>query len=251
MSHMTDGSPGAVHLVALDEVGSTNDEALRLGREGAPDLTLVTARSQNAGRGRRGRQWSSPVGNLYCSFLLRPACPAGRLAELGFVASVAAAEACNGLLPPPLGVELKWPNDLLLGGAKLSGILLETIEEVPGERLVAVGIGINVAAAPKDTPYPATCLTDHGPIAVADVARMLALRFAERYRQWRDDGFAPVRRAWTALATGRGRPVTVRIGTELLQGAFAGIDEAGALLLELPSGARRRILAGDVMFQAA
>ncbi len=251
MNGMTGGTPGAVHLVALDAVGSTNDEAFRLGREGAPDLSLVTARSQHAGRGRRGRNWSSPAGNLYASFLLRPECPVGRLSELGFVASVAAAEACNGLLPPARRVELKWPNDLLLGGGKLAGILLETIEEAPGQRLVAVGIGINIAAAPGDTPYPTTCLAAHAPVEVAAVRDALADRFADRYGEWRRAGFAPARAAWRSMAMDQGRPLTVRIETELVEGAFGGIDDAGALLLHLPSGGTRRVLAGDVMFQAA
>lgn len=251
MNDMTGGSPGAVHLVALDAVGSTNDEAFRLGREGAPDLSLITARSQNAGRGRRGRNWSSPVGNLYASFLLRPECPVGRLAELGFVASVAAAEACNELLPAPRRVALKWPNDLLLGGAKLAGILLETIDEPPSGRMVAVGIGINVASAAPGAAYPTTCLADHGAADLAQLRDALAARFADRYRQWRHHGFAPARDAWTAMAMARGRPLTVRIEAETVQGTFGGIDETGALLLDLPSGLRRRVLAGDVMFQAA
>ncbi|BBK32059.1 BirA family biotin operon repressor/biotin-[acetyl-CoA-carboxylase] ligase [Stella humosa] len=235
--------------MALDAVGSTNDEAFRLAREGAAEITMVTARSQTGGRGRRGRTWASPPGNLYSSFLLRPDRPAAGLAELSFVAAVAAAEACSGLLPASAGVELKWPNDLLIDGAKLSGILVETEQGPDGRPVVALGIGINVAHAPEGTPYPATALSHHAAVVLEDVASALGAAVARWYGLWLDQGFAPVRAAWSAAAIRPGRPLSVRIGQETIAGGFAGIDESGALLLDLPAGTRRRVLAGDVIFQ--
>ncbi|MCC7274868.1 MAG: biotin--[acetyl-CoA-carboxylase] ligase, partial [Alphaproteobacteria bacterium] len=224
----------------------------RRGREGAPDLTLVVAGEQTGGRGRRGRPWRSPPGNLYASLLLRPGCPAQRLPEIGFVAAVAAAEACDALLAPAR-VELKWPNDLLVGGAKVGGILLETEGAADAERVVALGIGINIACAPEGMPYPAACLSGitGAPVPLAGVRDGLARRFVAWYARWRDEGFAPVRAAWIAHAPAIGRPLAVRVEKAVLEGAFAGIDEAGALILDLPAGDRRRVLAGDVLFAAA
>ena len=250
MSWTTGGLPPAVHLVALDAVGSTNDEAFRLGREGAPEITLVTARCQESGRGRRGRTWSSPEGNLYASFLLRPPLPLARLPELSFVAAVAAGEACGSLLPAGRRIELKWPNDVLIEGAKLAGILTETEAAPGGGHLVAVGIGINVASAPPHAAYPVTGLSDHATVTVGMVRDRLSDRLAHWYAIWLAEGFRPVHAAWSLAALPRGRALAVRIGQETIEGGFAGIDEAGALLLDLPAGDRRRILAGDVMLQA-
>lgn len=236
----------AVRLITLERVGSTNDEVLDRARAGAAELTLVVAAEQTGGRGRRGRTWHSPRGNLYASLLLRPVCPAQRLSEIGFIGAVAAAEACNLLLGGRGRVELKWPNDLLRDGAKVAGVLVEA-EGDTDDRRVALGIGINIASAPAGLPYPATVLDG---LAVVDLRDALAERLAFWYRRWRDEGFAPVRAAWVANAAPPGRSIAVRIEGEVVQGRFGGIDETGALILDLPAG-RRRVLAGDVLFAAA
>lgn len=242
------GPPPAVRLVALDTVGSTNDEAFRLAREGAGDLTLVTAVSQDAGRGRRGRAWTSPPGNFYGTFLLDPCQPLARLAELGFVAAVATVETCRALLPAGRRIEIKWPNDVLVDGAKVSGILVETEAAPAGRHWVAVGIGINVGSRPDGMPYDVTALAWHVPVTVESVRQCLAERFACWYRVWLADGFAPVRAAWAAAAVAAGRPIEVRLRDETLEGRFAGIDDGGALLLDQPTG-RRRVTVGDVMLR--
>ena len=140
--------PGAFRRVAHDEVGSTNAEALRLAEAGAPEFTLVTTRWQTAGRGRRGKTWVSPEGNLYASIVLRPDRPPAVLSQLSFVVALAA-----GDLLDRLGVQcriaFKWPNDVLVEGAKISGILLEG-----GQGHLVAGIGVNLAHHPADTPYP-------------------------------------------------------------------------------------------------
>ena len=138
--------PDGWRLVALPSVGSTNDAALRLAEGGASEGTFVWAREQTGGRGRRGRSWVSPPGNLYCSTVLRPECPASRAAELGFVAALAVAD----IVPAERRIRLKWPNDVLVDGGKIAGILLESSIGQDGlvEHVVA-GIGVNVGFAPQ------------------------------------------------------------------------------------------------------
>lgn len=242
------GPPFAVRHVALDAVGSTNDEAFRLAREDAGDITLVTAVSQGAGRGRLGRTWTSPPGNFYGSFLVTPAEPGARLSDLAFVAAVAAAETCRALVPAERRIEIKWPNDVLVDGAKVCGILTETEAATGGRRHVVAGIGINVTSGPADAPYPVAALGAHGPATVDAVRALLADRFACWYGIWTADGFAPVRAAWSAIAIRAGRPIQVRLGPETLEGGFGGIDADGALLLD-QTGGRRRVVAGDVMLR--
>ena len=172
-------------LVALDEIDSTNAEAQRRAAEGAPAGTLIRAVRQTAGRGRRGRAWQSPPGNLAFSLLLRPAMKAATAATLGFVAGLAVAEAIDGLLPAGRSSRLKWPNDLLVDGRKLAGILLEAAAggSGPVDHLV-VGVGVNIVAHPDDLPYPATDLQACG--GTADAATVLAAfagRFLPLYRR--------------------------------------------------------------------
>ena len=149
--------PDGWRLVALDSVGSTNDEAARLADAGAPEGTVVWAREQTGGRGRRGRAWASPVGNLYTSTILRPDCPAARAAELGFVSALAVAD----IVPPGRAVRVKWPNDVLVDGGKIAGILLESaIAQTGAVQHVIAGIGINVGFAPQlpEMRYPGAAL---------------------------------------------------------------------------------------------
>lgn len=241
--------PQGWRVLAFEVLGSTNDEAKRLAGEGAAHGTLVTARRQEAGRGRRGRGWSAPEGNLYVSAVLRPRRPGAALAQLSFAVALAAAEALPRFLPAGVEVAVKWPNDVLLDGAKAVGILLET----EGADWVVAGVGINCLHHPEDTPYAATSLAAKG-AASASPALVLGA-FAERLAHWTErweaDGFAAVRQAWLARARGVGGPVTVRLADETLEGVFAGLDADGVLLLELPDGSRRGIGAGDVHFGTA
>ena len=226
-------------------VGSTSDEARRLAAEGAPPGLVVTAAEQTAGRGRQGRGWASPVGNLYASVLLALTVPPARLPELGFVAAVAVATTLTGFLPDG-AISLKWPNDVLARGAKISGLLVEQAEE-----MAILGMGINLAVAPADTPYPATTLAAEGAVVTPDAAleRLLEALGAVLAR-WEQAGFAPIRAAWLARAHPIGTPLRVRLGgpaaAGVLDGRFAGLDADGALLLATEAG-QRRIGAGDVL----
>jgi BirA family biotin operon repressor/biotin-[acetyl-CoA-carboxylase] ligase len=229
-------------------IGSTNDEARRLARDGAPEGTLVWAETQQAGRGRRGRPWQSPPGNLYLSLVRRPAAPASRAPQLGFVAAVALGDALDRLAGPGLPLRFKWPNDLLAGGQKLAGILLES-EMAAGGALdfVIIGVGVNLASAPRDLEHPATSLTDQGfpGITPGALLEAFAADFARWVERWREDGFAPLRAAWLRRASGIGEAIRVRLERLTLDGRFLDLDDDGALVLEGSDG-RRRIAAGEV-----
>jgi BirA family biotin operon repressor/biotin-[acetyl-CoA-carboxylase] ligase len=238
------------HL-AHDVVGSTNDIAKDLARGGAAHGTVVTARRQEAGRGRRGRVWSSQDGNLFVSIVLRPGGSPARAAQLSFVAAVALAEALCTLVPGPVAVRCKWPNDVLLDGAKVSGILLESETTAGGSvDWLVLGIGVNVLHHPGDALHPATSLRAAGAAVQGpeEVLEPFAAALDRWERRWAVQGFAPVRAAWLSVAHGRGEPLTARLATETLQGRFMDIEEDGALLIETAEGTLRRIAAGDVFF---
>jgi len=243
--------PSFYRLVAHEQIDSTNEEAKRLAAGGAAGGTLVWAGEQLAGRGRRGRRWASPPGNLYVSLLLRPACPPAQACQINFVAAVALAEAVSALLPPPPPMDLKMPKGVLVGGAKGSGILLEAAAALDRSiDWLVIGIGVNVASHPPDTPYPATSLQREGAASATSAAVLegFAERFQVWYETWRAQGFAPVRARWLASARGLGEPIEVRLDREILHGLFRDLDESGALMLDVGDGARRQITTGDLFF---
>jgi BirA family biotin operon repressor/biotin-[acetyl-CoA-carboxylase] ligase len=237
--------PDGWTLVAFDSVGSTNDEAARLADAGATEGTVVWAREQTGGRGRRGRQWASPVGNLYSSTILRPDCTAPRAAELGFVAALAVAD----IVPAGRAVRVKWPNDVLVDGGKIAGILLESaIAQTGRVEHVVAGVGINVGFAPElpEMRYPGAALGGSVELALEKFTTALAARLVE----WRRDGFETVRAAWLAKAGPIGAEVDVKLGEELVRGRFAGLDREGALLLDTAAGPRK-IVSGELLGRAA
>jgi BirA family biotin operon repressor/biotin-[acetyl-CoA-carboxylase] ligase len=241
------GLPPPFRLIAHDTLGSTNDELKRLARSGEGEGLVVMAGRQTAGRGRRGRAWVSPPGNLYASLLLRPDCGAATAAQLGFAAVLAAAEAL-GEFAPEIELRCKWPNDLLANGKKIAGILLETemvAEDLPD--FVILGVGINLASSPRDTTHPATSLAQEGVAEIPPSVVVAAFihRFAAWLARWRAAGFAPLRDAWLRRAAGLGGPIRVRLERTILDGRFLDLDSDGALRLGLPSG-ERRIAAGEV-----
>ena len=243
--------PAFFSLEAFDRIGSTNEEALARARAGAPEGTLVWARQQTGGRGRRGRSWASPPGNLYCSLLLRPSVPPAQAAQLGFVAAVAMAETLHAVLPPARRLSCKWPNDLLIDGSKTAGILPEAEAAGRNVEALVLGMGINVESHPADTPYRATSLHAAGsPVSVEALLERLAERLLAWYRRWQGEGFAPVRLRWLDFAQGLGAPIEVRLERQTLQGRFAALDATGALDLELADGGHRLVTAGDVFYPA-
>lgn len=247
------GFPEACRIVFSEEVGSTNDEARRLLAEGAGAWTVAWARSQSGGRGRDGRRWSSPPGNLYASLLLRPPGPPARVAQLAFVAAVAIGEALHGLLAGRRPVSLKWPNDVLVGGRKAAGILLESEgARADGVDGLVIGFGVNLASHPPDARLPATSLLAEGAGELAPGHALAACLHAlmRWHARWQDDGFGPVREAWMSAAHGLGAMAQARLPGGTIEGIFAGLAEGGEMLLETPDGIRR-VTAGDVFFPAA
>ena len=240
--------PAGYRLVHYTSVGSTNDEAKRLARAGAPAQTCIWACEQTAGRGRRGRVWSSPPGNLYASLILRPDCPPSRAAQLGFVAALAIGGGLGAVHPGLRALAYKWPNDVLVNTRKIAGILLEAeTNALARPAFLVVGVGVNLTSSPKQAEYPATSLAEEGRGKLSP-ARMLAefcRCFAGWERCWREEGFAAVRKAWLANAASHGELIRVRLERETLYGRFLDIDEEGTLLLECPGGCHH-ISAGEV-----
>jgi BirA family biotin operon repressor/biotin-[acetyl-CoA-carboxylase] ligase len=225
----------------FDSIGSTSDEARRLAVEGAPSGTVVHADEQTAGRGRLTRNWFSPPGNLYMSVLLRTGTPSFRNGELSFLTAVAVAQTVETLLPRRLRPILKWPNDVLVNGAKIAGILLDAQDDA-----VIIGIGLNVLEAPANASYKTTTIVANGGIASVDSARDILLdRLGKLLSLWQAQGFAPVRAAWLERSYPEGATIRVNNQGESISGVFAGLDQNGALLLETPAGVQR-VVAGDV-----
>lgn len=216
----------------------------------------IIARRQSAGRGRRGRAWSSETGNLAATLLTVVQRPPAEAAQLTFVAALAVADLLDAFAPPAL-VTIKWPNDVMLDGRKASGILLESGAHAGGGLWLAVGIGVNLAHAPAGIERPATALADHlrGDVGAAPsierAAEVLANAFAVWMARWMALGFQPVLDAWAARAPGLNGPCTARLSNETLTGQAEGVEPDGALRLRLPSGELRRISAGDVFFGEA
>jgi BirA family biotin operon repressor/biotin-[acetyl-CoA-carboxylase] ligase len=236
---------GVRHL-HYETLGSTNAEALALARAGERGPLWITAREQRAGRGRQGNTWISPAGNLYATLLLADPSSPAQAPQLSFVTALAVHDAiaeCAPALGPALKV--KWPNDLLLGAAKLAGILIES-ENAP-DFAAAIGIGVNCAHHPGDTPYPATDLTAAGALVTPQrLVAALASSMRVRIAQWQaGQGFAAIRAAWLTRAAGLGEAIQVRLPGRTLSGRFDGLDEAGRLLLA-QAGATTAIAAGEV-----
>jgi BirA family biotin operon repressor/biotin-[acetyl-CoA-carboxylase] ligase len=231
-----------------DELPSTSTLLRARAEAGEPAGLAILARRQTQARGTRGRAWSTPAGNLAVSVLLRPRLPLREAAALSLLCGVALAETVAALLPPGPRLALKWPNDLLLDGNKLSGILLESQGDGQGGLAwVIPGIGANLAHAPVLPDRIAACLADHmPPPAPEPVAASLLDRLFHWTAILEAQGFAPVRTAWLAHAQPQGTPMSLRVGADVLQGTFAGLGEDGSLLLQL-DGTIRRFATGEVL----
>ena len=243
---MADHPPIEAHE-ALD---STNAEARRRAEAGEAGPVWITAERQTAGRGRRGRAWSTETGNLAATLLTTTDAPPAEAAQLSFVAALAAAD----LADTCLGVgaaRLKWPNDVLVSGRKAVGILVESGSRPDGRLWLAIGIGINLAHAPSDVDRPATSFAEHmaghAPQPL-DALEVLATRFEAWRKLWATQGFAPIATGWTARAHGLGEPCEARLPNRTISGVAEGLDPDGALRLRLDDGALERITAGDVFF---
>lgn len=242
--------PAGVGRVVLDEIDSTNEEARRRAETGAPGPVWIAARRQVKGRGRQGRAWSEAEGNLAATLLLRPADGAAAASLLSFVAALAIAELFEAAGARPA---LKWPNDVLLGGRKASGILLEGSGKGARMDWLAVGCGVNLVAHPPGEPGaahpPTDLLTETGSRLGFEAAlEGLAAGFARWSARLGAEGFGPVREAWLARAARLGERIEARLPRETVAGLFEDVDAEGALVLRTAGGARR-IHAADIYFR--
>lgn len=245
------------HLLSYDELDSTNDEARRIAEGGGSHGAVIWAKRQTAGRGRMGRHWVSAEGNLFCSILLAPNCDTATASQLAFVTAVAAIDTLAPILADSGEITCKWPNDILVNGKKIGGILLESFETAdmtPGSnkmvRWVIAGIGINIDSSPDNTDIPSTYLKEQGVeiISAKIVLSRFIHHFITTYDIWAKRGFAPIRRKWLEHAFRKGEPIQVRLPKETHNGIFEGIDTTGKLLLKPASGKRLAISAGDVFW---
>ena len=240
-----------VPVLQLDSVDSTLLEAERQASAGRTGPLVICAREQTGGLGRHGRVWASPPGNLYWTMLLDTAADRPRDAGLAFAAGLAVRDALIGLDVPADRLQLKWPNDVLLDGAKLAGVLARSSQTGAACHTV-VGIGINVATAPETAAFPAIALatTDLAvpPLAILRVA--LTTAFLARRAQWHRDGLAPLRDTVAACLFGVGTTTRIardRDRRDLLIGTNEGLDQTGALLLRTPDGVQHVVIAGDIL----
>lgn len=243
-------------VLGHERVGSTNSEALTAARAGEADKLWITALEQTAGRGRRGRQWSSNFGNLAASVYVELPPHVAEPGLLGFVAGVSLAGALEAISADAgiaADIHLKWPNDVLANGEKLVGILLEAERLPNGNLAVVVGMGVNIVAAPEGLPFPATSLRSLGMEATAqDIFERLSARFASVFEMWNyGGGSADVMARWRLYAAGLGGHIGVLLDGREIEGRFETVDEQGRLIVRTPNGALERITAGDVYFGGA
>lgn len=231
---------------------STNTEAKRRAEDGALSGVVVLADEQRSGRGRMGRTWVSEPGNLYASLILRPNMTLARAAPYGFVAGLAIAESIASFLPNGTPVQCKWPNDVLINGKKVSGLLLEAApvkrpEDHPS--WLVLGFGVDVRSHPVETEWPATSLSAEGgsDATVVDILNAFWVSFLKWAQVYETVGFSSIQRAWSNRAWRLGGEIRVRAAGTDIAGLFEGLDETGALVL-LTGAETRRVTAGDVFF---
>ena len=253
-------------LAAYETIGSTSTEAFERARAGDPGRLWVASKEQTAGRGRRGRRWETASGNLAASLLLIDPARGSMAATLGFVAGLAlegAVRACAPEVAFRVGLDesrggrsrlrLKWPNDVLVDGGKVAGILLQATTTPGRSTAIVIGIGVNILHAPQGLPYPATTLASCGSNVTAEqIFEALSDAWVEQEAIWDGGrGFAAIRQSWLTHAAGLGSPIAVKLGEAIFRGTFETIGEDGQLVVRASDGSIRMIAAGDVHFGAA
>jgi len=237
-----------VHRPSVD---STNALLLRAAHNGENDGLWLTADEQTQGRGRRGRVWNSPVGNLHASLLLIDPAPTDAIGSFPLAMALAAHDSIQSCLSDQADVKIKWPNDILVGGAKICGLLAESAYLADGRRAIIAGFGANVAAAPPDTPYPATSLAASGGHADAQTLFLVLAQAVQTVlTKWdRGRNIETIRAQWLDHAAGIGQRVSVQVQGSTQVGVFETLDELGHMVLLRDDGTRSHISAGDVFFE--
>jgi BirA family biotin operon repressor/biotin-[acetyl-CoA-carboxylase] ligase len=246
--------PSGYRLLRMETVDSTNAEARRRALAGEPGPLWIWSARQSQGRGRGGREWVSQHGNLFASLLIRVNCPLRVAGQLALLAGIISFDTIAKLITYEGRSEilLKWPNDILLAGEKVAGMLLENVGSANESRsIVVIGTGINLANHPENLPQPAVSLTTYGmTVPPADALETLAATTHDWLGRWGEGScFPTVRRAWLDRAGPTGRPLTVRVGSQEVEGLYGGLDADGALRLMMPDGGEYRVTAGDVFFR--
>lgn len=243
----------AAPVLILQEIDSTNAEARRRAEAGEFGPLWIAARRQTAGRARRGRAWDMDTGNLAQTLLITLDRSPPEASQLTFVAALAVHDFVARYVPPSL-VSIKWPNDVLVDGKKVSGILLESGAVDACHLWLAVGIGVNLTSYPANTARPATAIVDHlagdriSPPSLEEGAKALSMNFERWFRIWETQGFTPIRTAWMEWTPGLTGPCIARLPNETVEGTADGVEPDGSLRLKLPDGTVRVISAGDVFF---
>lgn len=236
----------------FETLDSTNSQARRIAAAGASVPRWIIAEEQTAGRGRQGRQWISGIADFTGTYLSAPPVAPSHAAQLSFCAALAVADVIDNLRPNT--ARLKWPNDVLVDGRKIAGILLESAaSQEPSRPLwMAIGIGINLRSHPVDTQTPATSLTDKGitPPSLGDLLGTLAFALDGWLRRYFEDGFGPIREAWLQRGPKTGTPILVRSGQTQRKGQFMGLSAEGAAIIRTETGSLETIVAGDIVDQA-
>ena len=242
--------PGFINIIRKEITGSTNEDIALLAKQNAEAWTVVQALEQNSGRGRHGKTWDSQRGNLFMSLLLRPAVGSGRWGELSFLSAVAVATILSEYINNQR-IEVKWPNDVLINGKKIAGILLEVLDFGAKAPAVIVGIGINISKKPKKFEYPVTCIQEYKNDinSVDEVLTSLLHSIVHWFRIWENDGFDMIRTEWMKRAYKLDGTVEVegKNGSSA-KFKFKGIDAEGAMLLDDENGTRNLYRAGTVRF---
>ncbi len=248
----------AYRLESFETIGSTNAVALERANAGDPGKLWLVSKKQESGRGRRGRAWSTQEGNLASTLLLVEPFDIKTAATLSFVAGLSLADALDAVfttygpaIAPKIG--LKWPNDVLIDGAKLSGILLESSSLDDNRFAIAIGIGTNVVSFPDDLPYAATSLNALGSRADAQTLfTALSDAWSVNYCIWNGGrGLGDIRKRWLERAHGLGENVAIKLHDRIVEGRFETIDEACHFIMRDDEGIRIAITAGDVYFGTA
>lgn len=253
---MSDSNILSQYNIQCEEVvDSTNDEAKRLVVDNPQgylvNKKIVWAKTQLAGKGRDRRSWVSIDGNLFYTAIITPEVETNQLPQMAFIAGLALKEALEYFLPKDVKIKFKWPNDILIDGKKLAGILLESdYVGNPKVRKVFVGIGVNVEHCPSDLPIQTTKLYDYidEKVELRSIIERWIVSFDRWLRLWEREGFEKPRIVWLAHAHGLGKVTKVRFAQQEHEGAFKEVDETGCLILTLADGSDKKIAAGDVYF---
>lgn len=240
--------PSGASVEIYETLDSTSAEAKRRAAANETGPVWILAQRQTAGYGRRGRIWEQDAGDFAGSLLFTTDASRNALGQLSFIAALSVYEAIAGLIDKG-ELQIKWPNDILIGKAKVAGLLLEMLEGEKAPALI-LGVGVNIVSRPEGLAYPTARLLDHGlaaSVSPADFAQAIDRNFWAHHKIWREKGFGEARTAWLERAAGLGKPITVRLPNETVSGVFAGLDETGGLILRFEGGTRI-INAGDVFF---